>query len=277
MKKLIALALVLGLTLSAASVLAENKKVVIGATPSPHVLILEQVVEDLKALGFDLEILTFTDYVLPNPATASGELNANYFQHLPFLNEYNKNAAADAQLAAAIPVHYEPYGLYAGTKKALDELAEGDKIAVTNDPSNETRALLLLQSAGLIKLAEDVGPDSSVTALDIKENPKNLEIVELNAELIPASLGDVAFAVINGNFAIDAGLSPAEDALFLEPAEGDAGKTYTNYVVVKAGDENADYVEALKKVLYSQKVKDYILTNPDFAGGVIPVFEVPAQ
>lgn len=277
MKKLIALALVLGLTLSAASVLAENKKVVIGATPSPHVLILEQVVEDLKALGFDLEILTFTDYVLPNPATASGELNANYFQHLPFLNEYNKNAAADAQLAAAIPVHYEPYGLYAGTKKALDELAEGDKIAVTNDPSNETRALLLLQSAGLIKLAEDVGPDSSVTALDIKENPKNLEIVELNAELIPASLGDVAFAVINGNFAIGAGLSPAEDALFLEPAEGDAGKTYTNYVVVKAGDENADYVEALKKVLYSQKVKDYILTNPDFAGGVIPVFEVPAQ
>lgn len=277
MKKLIALALVLVLTLSAASVLAENKKVVIGATPSPHVLILEQVVEDLKALGFDLEILTFTDYVLPNPATASGELNANYFQHMPFLNEYNKNAAADAQLVAAIPVHYEPYGLYAGTKKALDELAEGDKIAVTNDPSNETRALLLLQSAGLIKLAEDVGPDSSVTALDIKENPKNLEIVELNAELIPASLGDVAFAVINGNFAIDAGLSPAEDALFLEPAEGDAGKTYTNYVVVKAGDENADYVEALKKVLYSQKVKDYILTNPDFAGGVIPVFEVPAQ
>jgi len=277
MKKLIALALVLVLTLSAASVLAENKKVVIGATPSPHVLILEQVVEDLKALGFDLEILTFTDYVLPNPATASGELNANYFQHLPFLNEYNKNAAADAQLAAAIPVHYEPYGLYAGTKKALDELAEGDKIAVTNDPSNETRALLLLQSAGLIKLAEDVGPDSSVTALDIKENPKNLEIVELNAELIPASLGDVAFAVINGNFAIGAGLSPAEDALFLEPAEGDAGKTYTNYVVVKAGNENADFVEALKTVLYSQKVKDYILTNPDFAGGVIPVFEVPAQ
>ena len=172
---------------------------------------------------------------------------------------------------------WRPPFLYAGTKKALDELAEGDKIAVTNDPSNETRALLLLQSAGLIKLAEDVGPDSSVTALDIKENPKNLEIVELNAELIPASLGDVAFAVINGNFAIDAGLSPAEDALFLEPAEGDAGKTYTNYVVVKAGDENADYVEALKKVLYSQKVKDYILTNPDFAGGVIPVFEVPAQ
>ena len=277
MKKLIALALILALSLSALSVLAENKKIVIGATPSPHVLVLEQVVEDLKALGYDLEILTFTDYVLPNPATASGELNANYFQHLPFLNEYNKNAAADAQLVAAIPVHYEPYGLYAGTKKALDELAEGDKIAVTNDPSNETRALLLLQSAGLIKLAEDVGPDSSVTALDIKENPKNLEIVELNAELIPASLGDVAFAVINGNFAIDAGLSPAEDALFLEPAEGDAGKTYTNYVVVKAGDENADYVEALKKVLYSQKVKDYILTNPDFAGGVIPVFEVPAQ
>lgn len=277
MKKLVALALVLVLSLSLVSGLAQNKKIVIGATPSPHVLILEQIVDDLKTLGFDLEIKTFTEYPIPNPATAAGELDANYFQHLPYLNAYNKEVKPEEQLVAVIPVHYEPYGLYAGTKKDLADIADGDKIAITNDPSNETRALLLLQDAGLIKLAEDVGPDSSVTVLDIKENPKKLDIQELNAELIPAALGDVAFAVINGNFAIGAGLSPAKDALFLEPAEGEVGITYTNYVVVKAAHADADFVEALKTVLYTQKVKDYILGNPDFQGGVIPVFEVPVK
>ena len=274
MKKLFVLALVLVLSLASLTSFAENKKVVIGATPSPHVLILEQVVEDLKALGFDLEIVTFTDYVLPNPATAAGELDANYFQHLPYLNAYNDSVPEGEQLAAVIPVHYEPYGIYAGTKSKLEDLSDGDSIAVTNDPSNETRALLLLQDAGLITLVDGVTTDSAATALDIKDNPKNLKIVELNAELIPSSLGDVAFAVINGNFAIGAGLSPAKDALFLEPTDGEAGKTYTNYVVVSLGNENADFVEALRKVLYTQKVKDYILGNPDFAGGVIPTFEV---
>ncbi|HPY94914.1 MAG TPA: MetQ/NlpA family ABC transporter substrate-binding protein [Clostridia bacterium] len=274
MKKLLTLVLVAVLLLTSLAALAENKKIVIGATPSPHVLVLEQVVEDLKAQGHDLEILTFTEYPLPNPATAAGELDANYFQHLPYLNAYNASVPEAEQLVAAIPVHYEPYGLYAGQKASLDELAEGDSIAVTNDPSNETRALLLLQAAGLITLKEDVTPDSQVTALDIVENPKNLNIVELNAELIPASLGDVAFAVINGNFAIGAGLSPAKDALFLEPTDSDAGKTYTNYVVVRTADAEADFVEALRTVLYTAKVRDYILNNPDFAGGVIPTFEV---
>lgn len=274
MKKLLTLVLVAVLLLTSLAALAQNKKIIIGATPSPHVLVLEQVVEDLKALGYDLEILTFTEYPLPNPATAAGELDANYFQHLPYLNAYNASVPEAEQLVAAIPVHYEPYGLYAGQKASLDELAEGDSIAVTNDPSNETRALLLLQAAGLITLKEDVTPDSQVTALDIVENPKNLNIVELNAELIPASLGDVAFAVINGNFAIGAGLSPAKDALFLEPTDSDAGKTYTNYVVVRTADAEADFVEALRTVLYTAKVRDYILNNPDFAGGVIPTFEV---
>ena len=277
MKKFVALALVLVLSLSLVSGLAQNKKIVIGGTPSPHVLILEQVVEDLKALGFDLEIKTFTEYPIPNPATAAGELDANYFQHLPYLNAYNKEVKPEEQLVAVIPVHYEPYGLYAGTKKALADIAEGDKIAITNDPSNETRALLLLQDAGLIKLADDVGPDSSVTVLDIKENLKKLEILELNAELIPAALGDVAYAVINGNFAIGAGLSPATDALFLEPADGQAGVTYTNYVVVKTADAESDFVGALRTVLHTQKIKDYILNNPDFKGGVVPVFEVPVK
>ncbi len=274
MKKLFILAFVLVLALSSLASLAENKKIVIGASDTPHALILEQVVEDIKALGYDLEIVTFTDFVLPNPATAAGELNANYFQHLPYLKKYNDSVPDNEKLAAVIPVHYEPFGIYAGTRSKLEDLQDGDSIAVTNDPSNETRALLLLQDAGLITLVDGVTTDSAATALDIKDNPKNLKIIELNAELIPSSLGDVAFAVINGNYVIGAGLSVAKDALFLEPADGEAGKTYTNYVVVRAGDENADFVEALRKVLYTQKVKDYILGNPDFAGGVIPTFEV---
>lgn len=274
MKKFIALALVLVLSLSATAALAENKKIVIGATPSPHVIILEQVVEDLKALGYDLEIQTFTEYPIPNPATSAGELDASYFQHLPYLNAYNQSVSEKDQLVAVIPVHYEPYGLYAGTKASLEDIAEGDSIAVTNDPSNETRALLLLQDAGLIKLPEDATPDSTLTVLDIVDNPKNLKIQELNAELIPSALGDVAFAVINGNYAIGAGLSPATDALFLEPSDGEVGVTYTNYVVVRAADADAEFVEALKKVLYTQKVKDFILNYEDFSGGVIPTFEV---
>ena len=274
MKKLIALALVLVLSLTLASALAENKKIVIGATPSPHVIILEQIVEDLKALGYDLEIQTFTEYPIPNPATAAKELDANYFQHLPYLNAYNTAVPEAEQLAAVIPVHYEPYGLYAGTKASLDELADGDSIAITNDPSNETRALLLLQDAGLITLPEGANADSTLTVLDIVSNPKNLDIKELNAELIPSALGDVAFAVINGNFAIGAGLSPAEDALFLEPADGETGITYTNYIVVRTEDAEADFVAALRKVLYTQKVKDFILNYEDFKGGVIPTFEI---
>ncbi len=221
-----------------------------------------------------MEIQTFTEYPIPNPATAAGELDANYFQHLPYLNAYNDSVPESQKLTAVIPVHYEPYGIYAGTKASLEDIADGDSIAITNDPSNETRALLLLQDAGLIKLPEDANPNSTLTVLDIVENPKNLKIQELNAELIPSVLGDVAFAVINGNFAIGAGLSPAEDALFLEPADGEIGITYTNYVVVKTADADSDFVEALKSVLYTQKVKDFILGYEDFAGGVIPTFEV---
>ena len=277
MKKTLAIALALVLCLTSLLALAENKKVVIGATPSPHVIILEQVVDDLKTLGFDLEIQTFTEYPIPNPATAAGELDANYFQHLPYLNAYNASVEEKDQLAAVIPVHYEPYGIYAGTRATLDDIQEGDSIAVTNDPANETRALLLLQDAGLITLPEGAGPDSTLTALDIVDNPKKLNIQELNAELIPSALGDVAYAVINGNFAIGAGLSPAKDALFLEPADGDVGITYTNYVVVKTADKDADFVAALQKVLYTQKVKDFILNYEDFKGGVIPTFEVPAE
>ncbi|HSK69400.1 MAG TPA: MetQ/NlpA family ABC transporter substrate-binding protein [Candidatus Limnocylindria bacterium] len=276
MKKAFALLLSLALLLGTAGALAQNQRVVIGATPVPHQLILEFIKDDLAALGFDLDILTFTDYVLPNPATSAGELDANYFQHVPYLNLYNANVPDSEKLVAAIPVHYEPYGIYAGTKDSLDQIAAGDHIAITNDPSNETRALLLLRDAGLITLADDVTWESSLTKLDVVD-AKGIIIDEVNAELIPSTLEDVAFAVINGNFAIGAGLNPAEDALFLEPVDSESGVTYTNYVVVKAGRENEPFVEALRSVLYTQKVRDFILNHEDFKGGVIPTFPEPAQ
>ncbi len=271
MKKLLAVLLVAILALGASSALA-NETIVIGATPSPHAEILEFIKEDLAALGYDLDIQVFTEYPIPNPATAAGDLQANYFQHMPYLNAYNTSVPEAEQLVAAIPVHYEPYGIYAGTKKSLDEIAEGDTIAVTNDPSNETRALLLLQEAGYIKLPEGTTADDSLTKLDIAENALNLDIVEMNAELIPAALGDVSFAIINGNFAIGAGLKPGKDALKLEDPLGDSGKLYTNYVVIRPEDKDAAWVEALRTVLQSDKVREFMNTNETYANGVIPVF-----
>ena len=270
-----ALVLALALILVSTGVLAAEK-VIIGASTTPHAVILEFIKDDLLALGYELEIQEIDSYFVPNPATAAGDLDANYFQHLPFLNLYNVNVSEKDILIPAIGVHYEQYGIYAGTKSKLDELAEGDHIAVTNDPSNETRALLLLQEAGFIKLDASVTPDSEATKEDIIENPKNIIIDELNAELIPLALPDVAFAVINGNYAIGAGLSPAEDALLLEDKEGNSVKAYTNYVVVRAEDENAEFVKALRKVLYTQETFDFIV---DTFGkdGVVPVFEIPAQ
>ncbi len=269
----ISLVLSLALILGTVSALA-NETVVIGATATPHAIVLEKVKDALKAAGYDLVVEEFSDYNLPNPATSGGDLSANYFQHLPFLNAYNQEVSEKDQLAAVIPVHYEPFGIYAGTRSSLEELAEGDHIAVSNDPSNETRALLLLQDAGLIKLKDGITPDSKATVLDIAENPKNLVIDEVNAELVPTVLPDVALAVINGNYALKAGLSPAKDALFLEPKEGEAGKTYTNYVVVRAQDADKPFVEALRKAIQTKEIYDFLLNNEEFKGGVIPAFTV---
>ncbi len=259
------------------SAVAENQKITIGATTPPHGIILEALVDDLKAEGFDLEIVILTDYVTGNPATSAGDLDANYFQHGPYLKQYNDSVPDDQKLAAVIGVHYEPFALYAGTKATLDELAEGDHIAIPNDPTNGARALFLLQDAGLIKLKEGLTPETGATVLDIVENTKNLAIDELNAELIPAALQDVAYAVINGNYATGAGLNPQTDSLFLEPLDGGAAATYINYIVVKPENVNEPYVKALEKVLFTQKIYDFILNSPDFKGGVIPVFEVPAN
>ena len=272
MKKLFALTLALILTLSFTGALAENQKIVIGATPSPHAEILEFIKDDLAALGYDLEIKVFTEYPLPNPALASGELDANYFQHQPYLNAYNETVPEDEQLVAAIGVHYEPYAIYSNKITDLADLPDGAIVSVTNDPSNEARALLLLESAGLITLGEDVTPYDALTKEDIVENPKNLEIKEIDANQLPSTLDDVDISVINGNFALDAGLSPAEDAIFIEPADGEAASIYANYVVVRPGDVEADWLKALEQCLCSEKVADYMLENEAFKGGVIPFF-----
>lgn len=272
MKKLFALTLALILTLSFTGALAENQKIVIGATPSPHAEILEFIKDDMAALGYDLEIKVFTEYPLPNPALASGELDANYFQHQPYLNAYNETVPEDEQLVAAIGVHYEPYAIYSNKITDLADLPDGAIVSVTNDPSNEARALLLLESAGLITLGEDVTPYDALTKEDIVENPKNLEIKEIDANQLPSTLDDVDISVINGNFALDAGLSPAEDAIFIEPADGEAASIYANYVVVRPGDVDSDWLKALEQCLCSEKVADYMLENEEFKGGVIPFF-----
>ena len=272
MKKVLALVLAL-VILSVVPAALANEKITIAASTTPHAIILEFVKEDLAALGYDLEILEVTDYYVANPATASGEVDGNYFQHIPFLNAYNASVEKDEdKLVAAFGVHCEPYGIYPGTKKDLKDIAPGDKIAVTNDPSNETRALILLADAGLITLPEGTNPDSGLQKEDIVET-NGIEIVELDAEKIPAVLDDVAFAVINGNYVLDAGMTVRDDALFTE-AGTVTGQVYVNYLVVKPENEQAPWVLALEKVLATQKVKDFILNNEQFAGGVIPTFEI---
>ncbi|MDA3055881.1 MULTISPECIES: MetQ/NlpA family ABC transporter substrate-binding protein [unclassified Campylobacter] len=258
MRKLILTAL-LGASL-VSSALAES--LVVGATPIPHAEILEIVKDDLKAKGFELEIKVFNDYVTPNKATDSGDLDANYFQHEPYLNEFNANNGT--KVVKTIGVHLEPMGVYSKKIKAINELSDGAKVAVPNDPTNESRALDLLVSAGLIEV------DTSValrTPIDITKNPKNLQIIELESPALPRTLDDVEIAVINSNFAFNADLNPVKDSLVLESAEGNP---YTNIVAVKEGNENAPKIKALKEALQSQKVKDFIAEQ--YKGAVISAF-----
>ena len=278
MKKVFVLLLASILILGILGAGAETQVIRVAASANPHEILLNFVKDDLKELGYDLQVTWIDGYVLQNPATSAGEYEANFFQHRPYLNQYNETVDEAGKLVAVIPVHYEPFGIYAGTKKSLDELADGDSIAVPNDPSNETRALLLLQDAGLIQLPEGTDGNSTVSKLDVKPGTVNLEIVEVDAERLPATLEDVAFAVINGNYAIPAGLYPTRDAVKLESTESEAAITYTNYVVVRADNADAPFVEALRQVLHSDKVRDFLLNNEEFKGGVVPNFEsAPAE
>ena len=243
----------------------ELEKLVVGASPAPHAEILEAAREVLASKGYDLEIVEYTDYVIPNNALDSGDLDANYFQHKPYLDSFNEQNGTDLVSAGAI--HYEPFGIYAGKTASLDALSDGATVLVPNDITNEARALLLLEAQGLLTLKEDAGLEATPT--DIVDNPKNLEFVELEAALLPRSLPDEDIAVINGNYAIEAGLKMS-DALAVEDSDSLAATTYGNVVAVRAEDAESDKTKALIEALTSPEVKEFIETT--YEGAVVPLF-----
>ena len=269
MKKLIAAALtgalVLG-TVGTSVVFAadDDKTITVAASETPHSEILEAAKPILEEEGYDLEVTVFDDYVQPNEVVESGDFDANYFQHIPYLNSFNEEKGT--HLVNAGGIHYEPFGIYPGTKSSLDDIADGDTIAVPNDTTNEARALLLLQDNGIIKLKDGAGLEATVN--DIEENPYNVEIVELAAEQVARVAEETSYIVLNGNYALQAGYSVSKDALAYETSDSEAAKTYVNVIAVKEGNENSDKIKALVDVLKSDEIKDFI--NEKYDGAVIP-------
>lgn len=250
---------------TAAAPSGEMKKIVIGASPAPHAEILKAAAEVLAQKGYELDIKEYVDYIQPNLALESGDLDANYFQHLPYLESFNQEN--NTSLVSAAAIHYEPFGIYAGKTKSLEELADGATVAVPNDTSNEARALLLLEAQGLIKLKEGAG--LTATKNDIVENPKNIKLFEVEAAQIPRSIEDVDVAVINGNYAIDAGFK-VSDALAVEDSQSIAATTYGNVIAVREGHENDEAIKALVEALQSDEVKAYIEST--YEGAVVPLY-----
>ena len=244
----------------------ELKKITVGASPTPHAEILAAVKEELKAQGYDLVVTEFVDYVQPNVALEDGTLDANYFQHKPYMDSFNQEQGTHLVSLAAI--HYEPFGIYPGKTKTLEELADGAQIAVPNDTTNEARALLLLEAQGIIKVREGAG--LTATAKDIVENPKNVKIVEMEAAQLARSLQDVNLAVINGNYAIQAGLKVGTDAIATEGKDSEAAQTYANVLSVREGDENREDLKALAAALQSETVKQFIADK--YEGAVVAMF-----
>ena len=238
--------------------------ITVAASATPHAEILEQAKPLLEEKGYDLEVTVFDDYIMPNEVVESGEFDANYFQHIPYLESYNEEKGT--HLVNAGGIHYEPFGIYPGTKDSLDDIAEGDTIAVPNDTTNEARALLLLQDNGIITLKDGAGLEATVN--DIAENPYNVEIVELAAEQVARVVDDTSYVVLNGNYALQAGFSVAKDALAYETSDSEAAKTYVNVIAVKEGNEDSEPIKALLEVLKSDEIKDYI--NSTYDGAVIP-------
>lgn len=277
-KKLIALALVLGIALfgvigcqSSQTPSGEDQdngvtKLVIGATPEPHAEILAKAKELLQEKGIELEIREFTDYTTPNIALDDGSLDANFFQHVPYLEEFSEQNNLDLTWTTA--VHFEPLGLYSYQISDLSELKDGDRIAVPNDTTNEARALWLLQDNGIITLREDAGLTATIN--DIVEYHVEIKIVELEAPQLPRALEDVTAAVINGNYAIGAGLNPANDAIVMEDPNSMAADTFKNVVAVRKGDENRPEIQTLDEVLTSAEMKQFI--EEKYQGAVVPVF-----
>ena len=275
MKKKIVFSALLALALAATAVLTgcggddkeskEDKVIKVGATPAPHAEVLDVIKDDLEAEGYTLEIVEYNDYILPNKAVSAGDLDANYFQHISYLNNYNEENGTD--LVSAGDVHYEPFALYPGKVENLADLKEGSEIAVPNDGTNEGRALKLLEAEGLIKLDPEAG--FLATKLDVIENPKGIEIVEMEAAQLPRVLETVDMAVINGNYAIDAGLK-LDDAIAIEADDSEAAEAYANVVAVAKGNEESDKIKALMKALQSDEVKKFM--EETYGGAVVPLF-----
>ena len=244
----------------------DDKTITVAASPTPHAEILNKAVKPLvEKDGYKLVVKEFTDYVQPNTATEDGEVDANYFQHKPYLDNFNKEKGT--HLVSVEGIHFEPFGLYPGKTKELKDLQDGATVAVPNDATNEARALLLLQDAGLIKLKDP--KDINATPKDITSNPKNLKFKELEAAVVPTVIKDVDIAALNGNYAIQADLKVA-DALAIESAEGTAGTAYVNVLAVKEGRESDPAIQALAKALCSDEVKAFI--DETYAGAVQAVF-----
>lgn len=241
----------------------EDKKITVAASATPHAEILEEAKTLLKDKGYELEVKVFDDYVQPNNVVESGEFDANYFQHVPYLEQFNEEKGT--HLVVAGKIHYEPFGIYPGTKKDLKDIAKGDKIAVPNDTTNEARALLLLQDNGIIKLKDGAGIKATVN--DIEENPNNIEIVELEAAQVPRVVNEVAYVVLNGNYALEANYTVKKDALAYEKSDSEAAKTYVNVIAVKEGNENSEKIKALVDVLKSDSIKKFI--DEKYDGAVI--------
>ena len=248
----------------AAAASGETVKIKIGATPSPHAEILEAAKDALKKKGVEIEIVTYNDYVQPNIATDEGQIDANYFQHQPYLDDFNKEN--NTHVVSVGKIHYEPFGIYAGKSKDLKNIQDGAKIAVPNDTTNEARALLLLEANGIIKLKDGAG--LTATKQDIVENPHNVEIYEVEAAQIPRSLDSVDFACMNGNFAIQANYKPSE-ALAAEKSDSEAAQTYANVIAVAEKNKDAAWAKTLVEVLTSKEIQDFI--NKKYEGGVVPL------
>ena len=256
-------------TTTEATETGELEKIVVGASSTPHAEILEQVKDTLAEQGYELEIVVFDDYVLPNTALNDGELDANYFQHTPYLVTFNAENGTD--LVSAASIHYEPFGIYANGEVDLTALAEGTSIIIPADGSNETRALLLLQQEGLIELPEGANANDGVDVLDIVDD-HGFNITAVQADTVPAQLANSdegSIAVSNGNYALAAGLH-SSDALALEDASGDAAQTYANIIAVRAGEETSEKTLALVNALQTEEVRQYI--EQTYNGAVVAIF-----
>lgn len=271
LKKVVSVALVAALSVGLLAGCGGGKDekdmtITVAASPSPHAEILAVAAEVLAEEGYTLEIKEFTDYVVPNTVVEEGEIDANYFQHQPYLTDFN--AQNGTHLVSVAGIHYEPFGIYSNKHASLDVIPEGAIITVPNDTTNEARALQLLQAQGIITLKDGAGLNA--TKQDIVENPYNVDIQEIEAAALPPTLDSADFAVINGNYAIPAGLNVAEDALACEDAASEAAQTFANILVVKEGNEEAEKVQALVKALQSDAVKSFI--EEKYEGAVVPMF-----